>query len=226
MSKNRKAAEKIIIDMVEAILPGGGNKEIYEDFFSKMSDKQFDEWMEDIHFGRERPFIYAPINSKVRLNIQRNFNIAKKIGHNFFERVWVDHKDPNRPKYLTNVPYIIIEIPLRRQAQLLVKKISVPENNKSIDQTTGQPSGKQSKSAKITYPELQILMGMNLPNSVLELMKYRGGDKGGFNAMNRVISNDGSVSMKSISQYATGVESTKTLNAYLTSMHLKNTLLG
>ena len=224
MAGNRKEAEKIIIDMVEAILPGGGNRQVYETFFSKMNDKTFDQWMEDINTGKERPFIYVPNGSKHKLSTERNFAIAKKVGHSFFEKIWVDHDDPERPKYLTNVPYIILELPVRRQSQLLVKKISVPDNNRSIDQLTGQAAG-GSRSARISYPELQFLMGMNLPNSLIELMKYRGGDQGGFNAMNRTISTDGTVSLKGISHLATGVESTKTLSAYLTAMHLRNTLL-
>ncbi len=224
MAGNRKAAEQIIIDMVEAILPGGGNRQVYETFFSKMNDKTFDQWMEDINTGKERPFIYVPNGSKHKLSTERNFAIAKKVGHSFFEKIWVDHDDPERPKYLTNVPYIILELPVRRQSQLLVKKISVPDNNRSIDQLTGQPAG-GSRSARISYPELQFLMGMNLPNSLIELMKYRGGDQGGFNAMNRTISTDGTVSLKGINHLATGVESTKTLSAYLTAMHLRNTLL-
>lgn len=224
MAGNRKAAEQIIIDMVEAILPGGGNRQVYETFFSKMNDKTFDQWMEDINTGKERPFIYVPNGSKHKLSTERNFAIAKKVGHSFFEKIWVDHDDPERPKYLTNVPYIILELPVRRQSQLLVKKISVPDNNRSIDQLTGQAAG-GSRSARISYPELQFLMGMNLPNSLIELMKYRGGDQGGFNAMNRTISTDGTVSLKGISHLATGVESTKTLSAYLTAMHLRNTLL-
>ena len=224
MAGNRKEAEKIIIDMVEAILPGGGNRQVYETFFSKMSDKDFDQWMEDINTGKERPFIYVPNGGKHKLSTERNFAIAKKIGHNFFEKIWIDQNDPERPKYLTNVPYIILELPIRRQSQLLVKKISVPENNRSIDQLSGQAAG-DSRSARISYPELQFLMGMNLPNSLIEFMKFRGGDKGGFNAMNRTISTDGTVTLKGISHLATGVESTKTLSAYLTSMHLRNTLL-
>ena len=224
MAGNRKAAEQIIIDMVEAILPGGGNRQVYETFFSKMNDKTFDQWMEDINTGKERPFIYVPNGSKHKLSTERNFAIAKKVGHSFFEKIWVDHDDPERPKYLTNVPYIILELPVRRQSQLLVKKISVPDNNRSIDQLTGQAAG-GSRSARISYPELQFLMGMNLPNSLIEFMKYRGGDQGGFNAMNRTISTDGTVSLKGINHLATGVESTKTLSAYLTAMHLRNTLL-
>jgi hypothetical protein len=223
MAGNRKEAEKIIIDMVEAILPGGGNRQVYETFFSKMSDKDFDQWMEDINAGKERPFIYVPNGGKHKLSTERNFAIAKKIGHNFFEKIWIDQNDPERPKYLTNVPYIILELPIRRQSQLLVKKISVPENNRSIDQLSGQAAG-DSRSARISYPELQFLMGMNLPNSLVEFMKFRGGDIKGFDAMNKVISQQGTVNLGSIEQYASGVESTHTLKTFLTAMHLKSTL--
>ena len=65
---------------------------------------------------------------------------------------------------------------------------------------------------------------MNLDNSLVELMKFRGGDIGGFDAMNKSIFKNGSVSIKAIEPYSTGVESTAALKVYLTSAHLKNTL--
>ena len=43
--KNRKAAEAFLIEMIEEILPGGGNKEIYEKLFSQMSDEAFHKLM-------------------------------------------------------------------------------------------------------------------------------------------------------------------------------------
>jgi hypothetical protein len=66
---------------------------------------------------------------------------------------------------------------------------------------------------------------MGLDKSLLELLKYRGGDIKGFNAMNTMISRTGGVRLQAISHLASGVESTKTLSAFLTAMHLKNTLL-
>lgn len=221
--KNRKAAEKFIIDSIEEMLPGGGNKEYYESLFASMSDRDFDELMRDFESGKVRPVIYAPNFSKNSLNVKRNLELAEKHGHNFFERIWIHSNNPDEAPYLSNNPYMVVELPIRRQAQLLTKKISVPENNRSVDQLTGQPSG-VSKASKISFPELQVMRSMGLDQSLRELIKFRGGDIGGFNAMNKVISKDGSVSMDAIEPYTTGVESTSALKVFLTAMHLKNTL--
>ncbi len=223
MSKNRKAAEKFIIDSVEEILPGGGNKEYYEQLFKSMSDTDFEKLMQDFESGEARPVMYAPNFSDKRLDVKRNLELAKKHGHEFFEKIWIHSSDPNEPPYLTNNAYMVLELPVRRQAQLLTKKISVPEHNRSIDQLTGQPSG-SSKSASISYPELQVMRSMGLDKSLLELIKFRGGDIGGYNTMNKVIAQNGAVSMKAIEPFTTGVESTSALKVYLTAMHLRNTL--
>jgi hypothetical protein len=106
---------------------------------------------------------------------------------------------------------------------LLEKKISIPAHNNTVDDLTGQPTG-PSKGAKISYPETQVFASMGLYNTLSELMKFRGGDLAGFDAMNKSISQTGSVSLKAIEPYASGVESTKTLKVFLTGMHLKSTL--
>ena len=223
MAKNRKAAEKFIIDSVEEILPGGGNKEYYEKLFKNMSDSEFDQLMQEFESGESRPVMYAPNFAEKHLDVKRNLDLAQKHGHNFFEKIWIGSANPDEAPYLTNNAYMVIELPIRRQAQLLTKKISVPENNRSIDQLTGQPSG-NSKSASISYPELQVMRSMGLDKTLLELIKFRGGDIGGYNAMNKAISQNGAVSMKAIEPFTTGVESTSALKTYLTAMHLKNTL--
>lgn len=220
---NRKAAEQFIIESIESILPGGGNKEIYLKLLAQMSDEAFHSWMTKFKEGTDRPVIYAPNFAKVSLNTKRNLDLAKKWGVRFFERLWISSTDPDTPAYLTNNEYMIVELPVRRQAQLLTKKISIPDHNRSVDQLTGQPSG-DSRSSQISFMELQIMRSMGLKQSLQELIKYRGGDVGGFSAMNKLIARDGTVSMRTVAPYATGVESTHALKIFLTSMHLKNTL--
>lgn len=218
---NRKKAQEFLIENLEKILPGGGNKELYEKLLKNMSDEKFHAWMIDFKEKRDRPVLYAPNFAKVSLNTQRNIDIAKSYGKRFFEKLWVYSKDGS--SYLTNNEYMIVELPVRRQAQLLTKKISIPEHNRSIDQLTGQPSG-DSRSSQISFMELQIMRSMGLKYSLQELIKFRGGDVGGFNAMNKIIARDGYVTQKSTLPYATGVESTQALKIFLTCMHLKNTL--
>ena len=222
MAKNRKAAEAVVLKYIDALAPGSPNVKMYKDLFASMSDDAFDSFVKKIKDGTVRLAFITPNLADFRLTIENNLAIAKELGHNFFERIWIDDGDGS-PVYLSPIPYLIVDLPLRRQAQLLVKKISIPEDNKSVDDLTGQPTGK-SKGGKISYPELQILASLKLDESINELIKYRGGDVGGFNAMNQSIAKTGGVEIKGIEHLATGVESTQTLSTYLTCMHLSNTL--
>lgn len=218
-----KETKQFIIDCIDDILPGSENTQLYKDKFSKMSDKEFDEYVKRLESGEEELFIIEPnLHSEVTLNIRRNFKLAEKLGHKFHQRIWF-HGDKDTPTYLSPIPYLVIDLPLRRQAQLLEKKISLPEDNKSVDDLTGQPTGK-SKGSKISFPETQVIAAMGLDASLTELLKFRGGDLKGFNAMNTMIARTGGVSLKAIESFTSGVESTKTLGVLLTSMHLQNNL--
>lgn len=222
MPGNRKAAEALILTYVDKLLPGSQNTQIYKDLFAAMSDQDFEQFIKRLESKEIRLAIIAPNLSEPKLQIERNFGIAKELGHQFFERIWIQPGD-DRPAYLSPVPYLVVDMPLRRQAQLLVKKISIPEDNKSVDDFTGQPTGK-SKGSKISYPETQIMAALNLDNCLTEMLKYRGGDVKGFDAMNTSISKTGGVSLEAIGKLGTRVKSTETLSTLLTCMHLENTL--
>lgn len=221
-SGNFKAVKDFIINFVEEILPGVGNKQMYEKLFASMDDKAFASYMDNVE-KRGYLDLISPILSKNNLSAERNIKIAKKYGHNYFQRVQIKHKDPDKPSYMSNVRYMLVKLPVRRQSQHSIKGISTSEDNKQIDLLSGQPAG-DSRSAKISYNELQLLNGMDLPITLVELMKARGGDIGMFNAMKSMASKTGVISMAAIADRATGVQSTKSLSTFLTSAHLKNTL--
>lgn len=214
-----KEVQQWIGNFVESILPGAGNKEMYAAVFEQMSDKEFVQFMRTVE---ERGYldIIVPNLTAQKLSTERNIKIAKKeFGHNFFERVII--KDSEK-SYMSNVQYMILQLPVRRQSQHSIKGISTSEDNRQLDQLSGQPTG-DSKAAKISYPEAQLMQGMNLPVSLVELMKERGGDIGMFNAAKAMASATGTISMAAIADRATGVESTKSLHIFLTCAHLRNT---
>lgn len=219
---NRKEAEKYILTYIEKICPGGENTKIYVDLFANMDDKEFDDFMMKLDRGDIRLAVIAPLFGKSKLNTKRNLDLAKEVGFSFFQRLIIEGQG-DIPTYMTPIPYMVVDLPLRRQAQVLIKKISIPENNKTIDDFTGQPTGK-SKGSRISYPETQVMAAMGLDQCLVEMLKYRGGDAGGFNAMNKMIARSGGVSLKGIEPYATGVTSTRTMKSYLTAIHLENTL--
>lgn len=232
MAGNRKAAEAVVLEYIEKLIPVSGNMDIYRNLFASMDDAAFALWIEQLERKEIRLAVIAPNltahdegqhkNHLTRLDIERNLAIADELGHNFFEKIWIDNGN-DIPPYLSPIPYLVVDLPLRRQAQLLVKKISIPEDSKSVDDFTGQPTGK-SKGSKISYPETQIMAALNLDNNLKEMLKYRGGDEKGFDALNTAISKTGGVSLKSIEKLGTQVKSTQTLSIILTCMHLSNTL--
>lgn len=222
MAKNRTAAEKFILSNIAKLTPGTKNADIYKDKFSKMSDKQFDEFIQQLKNGEIKLSVILPNYSDQSISIKNNLKLAEELGHDFFQRLWIEGKD-DTPTYLTPVKYMVVDLPLRRASQMLTKKISVPDHNKVVDALSGQPTG-DSKGARLSYPEAQICSAMGLEDSVIELMKFRGGDLKGNIALNSMLSKYGAANQKVLNQFSSGVESTKTLKTFLTCCHLKNNL--
>lgn len=222
MPGNRKAAEQQILADIEAILPGSQNPQYYQILFAGMDDEAFDHFMLELEKGDLTLTIIAPNFAKQRLEVSRNFALGKQWGVVFMERIWMDDGD-GTPPYLSNDPYPVMEVTGRRQAQLLDKKISVAEDAKSVDDLTGQPTGR-SKGSKISFPELQLLAAQGLDDSIIEAIKYRGGDTKGYNAFVDSLSGSGGVSLKAIQGMAGQVESTQTLRTFLLCMHVTSTI--
>lgn len=218
----RKLAEERAIEIVNKLDPSGANAKLYREKFSKMSDDDFEKMITDFEEGTAHPVFVAPVFDQHSTTVETDLETGKQMGIKFFQRVNIPPMN-GLPGYLTPPSYLVTDHCVRRQAQLLEKKIKIPEDNNSVDFSTGQPTGK-SKGAKISYPETQVLGAYGLDNCLTEFLKYRGGDEKGFVAMNTMISRTGGVSMKAIAPFAGGVKATTTLRTYLNAMHLKTTL--
>ncbi len=218
----RKAVEDFIITYINKLIPNKSNEPIYRKFFDSLSDNDFKQFIQDLKDGTKFLVVFDPNFSKNGLDLKNNLKIAKELGIKFFQKLWFPATKES-PKYLTPIPYMVLDLPVRRQSQLLTKKMSVPEDNNTVDLFTGQPAG-ESKGAKISYPELQVISAMGLDASAVELIKMRGGDVNGYRALNMSLKKLGHVDLNVINQYSSGVESTRLLRTLLTGCHLKNNL--
>lgn len=225
MAGNRAAAEAYCLDFMEKLIPGSGNREIYAQRFKDMNDEQFEAFITSIENGTVDLAIVVPNLKPAKLNVKHMLALGKQMGHEWFERLWLGGGNTGLPRYLSPKKYMIIDQTLRRQAQLLVKKISIPQDSKTIDDLTGQPTG-ASKGSKMSYPQTQVLAALGMNRTLEEFLKYRGGDLKGFNAMMASISRTGGVSLDAIEPLAGGVQSTHTLSVFLTCMHIESTLLA
>lgn len=216
---NRKKVEAFIVKAVEEILPKGGNKAYYTERFEAMSDKAFDTFMRYLRDGG-RLHITVPNAIGEGLQIERNLALLDKYKRKVFHHIELSDGEGNR--YLTPIPYMVIDVPLRRQEQSLTKKISVAEDNKRIDDLTGQATG-ASKGSRISFPQVQMLYAQGAEQSIREFVKFRGGDEEAYRLMEQMIAETGEVDMDAIPD--TGeVRSISTLRTFLKGMHLNNNL--
>ncbi len=223
MKKDRKAATKRLVELIDKLIPGSPNTERYRTRLSELSDKEFDAFMVKLQSGELVPDFIVPNLGKWRLSIERNFDIATELNHNFFQRLEITDQVTGT-LYVTPIEYLILKLFLRRQQQLLIKKSSIPDDNAHVDVLTAQPTG-ISKSSRLSFPELNILNAKELENTIVELIKYRGGDTKGFNAMNRMIAQTGHASLDQLDKLGTSVKARETLSAFLKAgMHLENNL--
>ena len=225
MNKKRKQVEKIILDFMKELTGTEFNVKLYKDMFDKMSDKEFDKFMEKLKNGMILQVIVPPDKDAIPVNIkvEKNLKLAKKwFNYDFFQKITIGPTS-TLPKYTTKEKFLIMDLPFRRTKQTIEKGLTVSLNAKKIDMLTGQPKD-ESTANKLSFPELQMLVGMGMNESIIELVRDRGGDIAAMRVLLTGLTKTGTITQELVSKYAQGVLSTKTLKAYLNGMHLKNTL--
>ena len=216
----RKHAEKTILDGLTDLDPSGKNTKLTRSFFDSMTDEQFDDYISAIEAGKAYIGLVYENMGKNAITTENNLKVAKKWGHSFFHKLILTDAVTGQT-YETPLPYPVLDLPVRRQVQMLKEKISIPEDNRHVDDYTNQPTG-VSKGGGISLPETLVLYSAGLSQSLTEMIKFRGGDIKAMNAMYRAIAEQGDASLESISRLGTRVKSTVTMSILLKGMHLDN----
>jgi hypothetical protein len=199
------------------------NAKLTREQLEGISQKEFDDLMEDYFAETECPVIYAPNNGPVQLNTKRNIKLAESMGHDFMQHLVIGSDDPNEPTYVTPPKYFVLDLPWRRQAQVGMLGISVPSHHNTVDARTGAVTG-DSASAKLSGAEANLYQAMGMQKTLYELLNVRGGDEGSRRAMETEISRTGSASIATIEKFSTGVGVVSAMKSMLTAMHMNNTL--
>lgn len=228
---NRAKATEYILKYIGAICPSDKhNVEITKKHLESLSDEQFEQYMKALRKpkdgeedqGRQTLTYYAPNLGDTKITIERNLAIAEEIGHQFFEQLWIT--DPQTQQtYLTPNKHLVIDMPVRRQAQIHEKKASIPLHANSVDEMSGQVTG-ESKGSKLSFPELQSQVSQELESTIIEEIKLRGGDERAYQEFEKQILETGSCSQSDILAMGTRAKSTDTASILLKGMHLGNNL--
>lgn len=220
---NRAAFVKSFLADLDAICPGHGNETFYAPFFDSLDDKQFEAMIDAIEAEDLVLPLVLPNGKDANLDAKRNIALGRKWGHEFREQVWLtDPVNPGLVK-LTPLKYLIIKLPVRRQAQTLEDKQSIPKDDHSIDDLTGQVSN-ESKGSGISGPEAQILYSHDLKAVLIEYLKVRGGDETAYRKMSSDLINSGVASLTDAVSQDSRPTSVVNLSTMLTCAHIGNNL--
>lgn len=220
--EKRKEFTDKAVAFVNEIDDSGRNGTIMQTLLDSLSEKDFWEYVKKINVGEETLSMYLPNHLKV-LQQPDLIAVSDKYNIPFWHHVY--HYDKSSKMSFKSIEkHLVLKVPVRRMIQVLDKKMSVPENNKFVDNLTGQPAG-PSAAAKISFQELMAMYNQGLTQyAIIELIKYRGGDTKGFNAMNRQLIESGTVSLDGIVSESGEVKSKETAAAFLTAQHYTNNL--
>lgn len=214
--QKRKAILDYIVDIMDKVDPSKTNSALYLELVPKMSD---DELIELI--SSPLP-IYAPNGGKVKIDHMRNLEIIREMGYEPFQRVWIT--DPaTGMTTLTKYPHMVLPCPVRRQTQMIDKKISIPVHNRSVDKITGQMSGK-SKGSSFSFPQTYVMYAAGYTDTIRELLNTRGGNVKAGQVIDRQIRQFGSSSQIFPGEEQTHVKSSRSLSAFFTAQHLGNNM--
>ena len=148
MAQNRAAAEKYAIDFINRLDPSKRSGDLLASFFKDMDDAHFNRYVQAIKNGDDYLSVIMDNLNKSKITIKGLLAFAREVGCQMYHQV--KQTDPSTGLvWLSGPKFLVIHLPVRRQIQTLVNKISIPEDNRVVDDLTDQPTG-ESKGASIS----------------------------------------------------------------------------
>jgi len=215
-AEKRKAIEAFILKYVQKVDDSGSNRDLYKKVFLEMTDKKLEELVKS-------PIpIYAPNGGPVNIDHMRNIDIMRELGYDPEQYCWITD-DKTGATSRTIYKHLVLRLPVRRQTQMVDKKISYAEHNRTIDNSTGQTVGK-SKGSSFSFPQMYVMYAKGYDNTLREFINTRGGNVKASKAVDREIRLTGKSSRRFEGMENTRVKSTVTLGNIFKAMHIQNNL--
>jgi len=215
---SRAKVEKFWLEAIRELEDGDVNVDIHKELLKGLSNKEFEQLMQNFRDKVEYPSMVVPNGAEFTLNTARSRKVGERLGVNFFQRIV--YTDPATGETIvTPEKYIVSHQTARRQKEHLIKKQSIPEGDSVIDAATGQVTG-ADKGSRMSLPELQALEGKRMHAGLAETTHIRGGDGKALQAMRKSIQQTGRFSLAPIQAAGTKTTSTQTMRATLIAMLL------
>lgn len=198
----------------------GENVKNYAKYMGAMNDAQFDSFMVRLRDEEEYLQFKVPNFMGKDLSFEQILEIGDKVGYKFFERIWITDRATGITM-LSPHEYMILVLPLRRQSQSLMGKMSTAEDNSHIDTLTDQPTG-ESKTSSLSFVETQVVSNQGIKKPLEEFLRVRGGNLKALAKFEQQFLEHGEGSLDAPGMEQGKVKSVQTTAIYLRAMHLDN----
>lgn len=222
MPKNRKKATEVCVGLISELYPGTENADLTRRFLESMSDKEFDQYMEDLRTGKSIVTVTIPNFAKTKFNEEHFLKFGKKHKIEFFHHLKVTDPDTGRI-FTTPLRYMVIRDRVNRLQQMLEDKTSFPLDNNHVDELSGQVTN-ESKGARLSFPETNNLNGKGFRAFIAEAIGVRGGNAKALRMFEDEIRRTGVGHISPALEASDGAKANHTLAAYLRAMGFSTTL--
>lgn len=222
MAGNRKAFEAYVLDFMGKLTKGQGNRVIYERLFKAMNDEQMEQFVTKLEEGMPLCIWANNFDKMEQLDYDGMVKLCKDYGLSLEQRLVVTDIDTGATT-LTPIKYLVGSAEVRKQRQMLVKKMSAAKDDTMTDDLTGQVMG-DSRAAGMSIPEAQVLRYLGLPKVSNELYNVKGGDAGALKSFRNDIITTGTTTTNGSLQKGSIVKALKTGYRLLRGRHIDSNL--
>lgn len=182
MAISREEFIKGVCGDLALLTPGDNyNAEMLEKYLRGLSKSDFDNYVKSLLPTKESGLkqqqaipIYIPMMDPNPAILSNNLEVAEKLGIQLYHRLRM--YNPNTGKvHLSPVKHLVGDVAIKRAIQLQSKKESIPKDDRTVNELTGQVTN-ESKGSSISFPELQALAAQGLDEAIQETMTIRGGN--------------------------------------------------
>lgn len=218
---NRRKAEQIIYDTMDALDPSKKNSDYYRLLFSRMDDKEFRKFA-----SNKFPYRFQPRLFKIEPKMSDINNAAKILGIPLMEKINMPYlyedKNGNPVK---SKEALVIYSHQKKMKQFISKKNSMSIDIDARDMKTGLLVSKD-KNAQASDREMESLLVMGLDNTVKELSRPRADAMASKSVMYNTINTTGTVSLKDLPFDNDEVLAKNLLNVYMIGSMLNTNLIN
>ena len=222
----RKEMENLVYNVFSKMDPTGMNTKKFKDLYSKMSDKEFENYVLEM-LNDHRLFHVLDIETyKYEPTIETLDQAAKILNIELFEYVAFPHmsNNPDKP-FITPRKVPVGYYHIKRLQQMSRKKSTATTKIEQRDMKTNQVTG-HDKAARVSDMENYAMITYGANEALKEFMSFRADDMVMKTEAYSQIYKNGYVDMDELTDNVSNKKTLNTLNVYLLSMGLLSDLVS